>query len=68
MVYNIIIGTDWLGANTPCIDFDKRTITVGDALCEMENVRENLIREYTTIQAYQLEQLLKEDKVEKIIT
>jgi hypothetical protein len=67
MSYDIIIGTDWLSANAPRIDFDKCTITIGNLACEMDNVREDLIRNCATIQAYQLEQLLQDEKVEEII-
>jgi hypothetical protein len=67
MSYDIIIGVDWLSANTPRIDFDKCTITVKDLTCEMDNVREDLIWNCTTIQVYQLEQLLRDEKVEEVI-
>jgi hypothetical protein len=65
--YNIIIGMDWLSVNAPQINFNKRTITVKDLTCKMDNVREDLIWNCATIQVYQLEQLLKDEKVEKII-
>jgi hypothetical protein len=42
-------------------------IAVKDTLCKMKNIRENLIQDCTMIQAYQLEQLLKDDKIKEII-
>jgi hypothetical protein len=67
MSYDIIIGTDWMEKHYPHIDFIQCTISVGTNVCKMENVREDLIRECSTISTRELEALLTDDKIMEIM-
>jgi hypothetical protein len=67
MAYDIIIGTDWMQKHDPHISFKNRTITVDGQSCDMENVRESLIYECALISANEVEALLKEDRIVKMV-
>jgi hypothetical protein len=67
MAYDIIIGTDWMEKFNPHVSFQNRKITVAEQSVEMENIREDLIRECTLIQAWEVENLLKEDKIVEMV-
>ena len=51
MAYDIIVGTDWIEANNPRIDFGKRKMEVKEKEVDLTNIREDLVRECTMIQA-----------------
>jgi hypothetical protein len=65
--YDIIIGTDWMEKHDPHISFKNCKVVVGGQSVEMENIREDLIRECTLIQAKEVESLLKEDKIVEMV-
>lgn len=67
MSYDIIIGTDWMERHDPRISFKERKITVDGQSCDMENIREDLIRKCTTITAYEVEALFRKDKIVKMV-
>jgi hypothetical protein len=67
MAYDIIIDTDWMEKFDPHVSFQNRKITVAGQSVEMENIREDLIRECTLIQAWEVENLLKEDKIVEMV-
>lgn len=56
---DIIIGTDWMRQYDPHISFKNRTITVDGQTVVMENIREDLIRECSLIEAREVETLFK---------
>jgi hypothetical protein len=63
MAYDLIVETDWMEKHNPHINFKERTIQVREQTCKMDNVCEDLIHECVTIEAFQLEQLLTEEKM-----
>jgi hypothetical protein len=67
MSYDIIIGTDWMEAHDLHISFSQKKIIVGGQSCDIENVREDLIRECTLIEVSEVEALLKEDKIVEMV-
>ena len=67
MAYDIIVRTDWMEINNPRIDFERRKMKVKGKKVNLANVREDLVRGCTIIQVWQVEQLLKEDKLTEII-
>jgi hypothetical protein len=60
MTYNIIISTDWMQKH----DF---YIKVNDQICDMENIKKNLIQKCSIINTYEVEELMKKDKIMKMI-
>jgi len=42
MIYDLIVGTDWMAKFNPYIDFKNRAIIVKGQKCEMANVRYKL--------------------------
>jgi hypothetical protein len=67
MSYDIIIDTNWMEVHDLHISFSQKKITVGGQSCDMENVREDLIRECTLIEASEVEVLLKKDKIVEMV-
>jgi hypothetical protein len=67
MSYDIIIGTDWIEKHDPHISFKNCEVVVGGQSVTMENIREDLIRKCTLIQARDVEALLKEDKIVEMV-
>jgi hypothetical protein len=67
MSYDIIISTDWMKVYDSHISFSQRKITVRGQSCDMENIREDLIRECTLIEVSEVEALLREDKIVEMV-
>ena len=67
MAYNIIMKTDWIEMNNLRINFERKKIEVKEKKVDLVNVKEDLVRGCTMIQVWQIEQLLKEDKLTEII-
>jgi hypothetical protein len=67
MAYDIIIDTDWMQKHDLHISFSNWHIKVDGQTCDMENIRKNLIQECSIINAHEVEELMKEDKIVEMI-
>jgi hypothetical protein len=66
MVYDIIISTDWMQKHNLHISFSNWHIKVNGQTCNMKNVRKDLIRECSVINAHEVKELMKKDKIVKL--